>query len=212
MKRVAPSTKTMLMSTTIASAINITKTEVKTYSKKIQFESACNEIRAQIERFNDLFGRMPDFIDGHKHVQQLPVIKDALVKVIRDINFSPYLRIAALPRTWMMNTLLHFSKKLTFDNMIINYPGTGACKLFIKYGFHCNRYLLGYYNRNCKATFSEIFRIYTKINPIDKDIFYCHPGQEEKHRADCMRFLLSDEFNEICSEGSISLNRFPDIC
>ena len=112
----------------------------------------------------------------------------------------------------MMSTLLHFSKKMTFDNMIINYPGTEAFKLFTKSGFQCNRYLLGYHHSRCKAKFSEIFRIYVKLSTVDQDIFFCHPGYEEKYRVDCMRFLLSDEFNEICSEGTFSLNRFSDIC
>jgi chitin disaccharide deacetylase len=181
----------------------------KAYFQMVQFKSASNEIRAQIERFHDLFGRMPDFIDGHKHVQQLPVMRNSLAKVIKDMKFSPYLRIAALPDIWMMNTQLHFSKKMAIDNMIINYPGTGARKLFIKHGFHCNRYLLGYYHGSCSATFSEIFRLYTKVNPVDKDIFFCHPGHEEKHRIDSLQFLVSSEFDDICSARSISLNRFP---
>ena len=44
--------------------ISFWKLTTKTYSKRIQLGSACNEIRAQIERFNDLFGRMPDLLTG----------------------------------------------------------------------------------------------------------------------------------------------------
>ncbi len=180
----------------------------KTYLKSIQSTSAYNEIRSQIEVFSDLFGQMPDFIDGHQHVQQLPVIREALVKVIKDMNFYPYLRIASLPGDWMISELFRFSPKLTFNNMMINFPGKRAGKLFRKNGFRSNRYLLGYFHRNCPATFSEIFRLYSNINPIDKDIFFCHPGHEEKHRVHCLRFLLSGEFNRICVEQGITLNRF----
>ncbi len=185
---------------------NFWKLTAKTYSHRIQFESVYKEIRAQVEYFNDLFGRMPYFIDGHKHVQQLPVIRNALMKLIKDINFSPYLRIAALPKKLKMD--IHFSKTLTFYNMIINYPGAEARKLFSGNGFRCNRYLLGYYNNNSKMTFSEIFKRYTEITPTDRDIFFCHPGHEEPHRVDCLRFLLSDKFKEICSERGIIINRF----
>lgn len=185
---------------------NFWKLTAKTYSHRIQFESVYNEIRAQIEYFNDLFGRMPDFIDGHKHVQQLPIIRNVLIRLIQDISFSPYLRVAGLPRTLMMDT--HLSKKLTFGNIIINYPGAGARKLFGNYGFRCNRYLLGYYHNHCKAAFSEIFCHYTTINPTDRDIFFCHPGHEGQNRIDCLRFMLSDKFNKICSERGILLNRF----
>ncbi len=183
----------------------------KAYSKSIQSTSAYHEIRTQLEVFSDLLGMMPDFIDGHQHVQQLPVIREAMVNVINDMNFSPYIRIASLPGDWMMSELFRFSPKLTFNNMMINYPGRKAGKLFMKNGFHCNRYLLGYYHRKCEATFSEIVGLYTNINPIDKDIFFCHPGYEEKHRVDCFRFLLSGEFSRICSERGIALNRFSSM-
>jgi predicted glycoside hydrolase/deacetylase ChbG (UPF0249 family) len=179
------------------------------YFRKLNFDSAYHEILKQLETFSDLFGKMPDFIDGHKHVQQLPVIREALVHVIKHINISPYLRIAALPGYWLKNDLLRFSTKLTFDNMIINYPGTQARRLFMQNGLRCNRYLLGYFHTNFQTTFSEIFRRYVNINPIDQDIFFCHPGYEKKHRADCHRFLLSGEFIKMCSERNILLNRFP---
>jgi len=185
------------------------KLTVKTYFRNLNFESVYDEIRKQIETFSDLFGGMPDFIDGHKHVQQLPVIREALLKVIKDIHISPYLRIAALPGNWMKNDLLRFSPNLTLNSMMINYPGIRAGRLFMKNGLHCNRYLLGYFHIDCQTTFSEIFKLYTSLSPIDRDIFFCHPGYEEKHRADCFRFLLSDEFSRICSERGISLNRFP---
>lgn len=185
------------------------KLTASTYFRNLNFESAYNEIRKQIEMFSDLFGKMPDFIDGHKHVQQLPVIREALVKVIKDIHISPYLRIAALPGNWMKNVLLRFSPKLTLNSMIINYPGIKAGRLFKKSGLHCNRYLLGYFHADCQTTFSEIFKLYTNLSPIDRDIFFCHPGYEEKHRVDCFRFLLSGEFSRICSERGIALNRFP---
>lgn len=185
------------------------KLTTKTYLKCIPSASAYNEIRSQIEVFSDLLGKMPDFIDGHQHVQQLPVIREALVKVIKDMNFSPYIRIASLPGDWMRNDLLRFSTKLTFNNVMINFPGRKAGKLFMKNGFNSNRYLLGYYHRKCETTFSEIFRLYSNINPIDKDIFFCHPGYKEKHRVDCFRFLMSGEFNRICVERGIALNRFP---
>ncbi|MFZ5562322.1 MAG: ChbG/HpnK family deacetylase [Pseudomonadota bacterium] len=39
-------------------------------------------IAAQIERFRRHMGRLPDFIDGHRHVHQLPQIRSALLRQI----------------------------------------------------------------------------------------------------------------------------------
>lgn len=38
------------------------------------------EIGRQIDRFEDLFGRMPDHVDGHQHVHLLPQIRSALME------------------------------------------------------------------------------------------------------------------------------------
>src|ERR1044071_6861037 len=41
------------------------------------------EITRQVRGFTELFGRPPDFIDGHQHVQLFPQIRDALLTVAR---------------------------------------------------------------------------------------------------------------------------------
>lgn len=42
------------------------------------------EIARQIARFRDVFGRMPDFVDGHQHSHVLPPIRQALFDCVRD--------------------------------------------------------------------------------------------------------------------------------
>lgn len=41
------------------------------------------EIAAQLRAFMAAFGRAPDFVDGHQHVQQFPQVRDALMRVIK---------------------------------------------------------------------------------------------------------------------------------
>jgi predicted glycoside hydrolase/deacetylase ChbG (UPF0249 family) len=38
------------------------------------------EIARQLTRFEDLFGRAADFVDGHRHVHQFPGVREALVE------------------------------------------------------------------------------------------------------------------------------------
>ncbi len=42
------------------------------------------EIRRQLERFETLFGTPPDFVDGHEHVHQFPVLRTLLLDELRD--------------------------------------------------------------------------------------------------------------------------------
>lgn len=53
------------------------------YSRLLNFKQIESAIDLQLNRFVEAFGRAPDFIDGHQHVHQLPVIRDALFSVIR---------------------------------------------------------------------------------------------------------------------------------
>lgn len=39
-------------------------------------------IERQLGRFEALFGRLPDYVDGHLHVHQLPVIRDELIEAL----------------------------------------------------------------------------------------------------------------------------------
>jgi hypothetical protein len=55
---------------------------LRAYLRALPEAEANRRVAAQIERFVRHVGRLPDFIDGHRHVHQLPVIRDALLRQI----------------------------------------------------------------------------------------------------------------------------------
>jgi predicted glycoside hydrolase/deacetylase ChbG (UPF0249 family) len=56
-----------------------------------------DDIREQLTRFEDAIGRPPAFVDGHRHVHQLPVVRKLLVEEIwRRYSHSP---------PWLRNTM-----------------------------------------------------------------------------------------------------------
>src|SRR5258707_5292272 len=42
------------------------------------------ELGAQLTAFKEIFGRTPDFVDGHQHVQLFPQVRDAFLKIAKD--------------------------------------------------------------------------------------------------------------------------------
>lgn len=42
-----------------------------------------NIINQQLNQFEDTIGQKPDFVDGHQHVHQLPVIRDILIRILQ---------------------------------------------------------------------------------------------------------------------------------
>ena len=67
--------------------------------RKITPAQAREEIAAQYQRFAERTGRLPDFIDGHLHVQQLPVLADAMIQFVENIPVGnrPYVRNSYMP-------------------------------------------------------------------------------------------------------------------
>jgi predicted glycoside hydrolase/deacetylase ChbG (UPF0249 family) len=50
------------------------------------------EIASQFEAFVTAFGRAPDFVDGHQHVQLFPQIRDALLEVVKAVAPNAWVR------------------------------------------------------------------------------------------------------------------------
>ena len=51
------------------------------------------EIEAQIDRFESIMGRLPDFVDGHQHVHLMPTVRSCLVDCIQTKGLSGFVRL-----------------------------------------------------------------------------------------------------------------------
>jgi predicted glycoside hydrolase/deacetylase ChbG (UPF0249 family) len=56
-------------------------------------------VERQLDAFTDAFDRLPDFVDGHHHVHQLPIVRDQLIESVRrrEPKSLPWLRICSPP-------------------------------------------------------------------------------------------------------------------
>jgi predicted glycoside hydrolase/deacetylase ChbG (UPF0249 family) len=55
----------------------------RAYLRRLDGAEVAAELERQLDRFEEEFGAPPDFIDGHHHVHQLPVVRDAVLAVFR---------------------------------------------------------------------------------------------------------------------------------
>jgi predicted glycoside hydrolase/deacetylase ChbG (UPF0249 family) len=58
---------------------------------KVSRATAAEEIEAQMLAFRNAFGRMPDFVDGHQHVQLMPPLRSAFLETVAKLA----------PRAWV---------------------------------------------------------------------------------------------------------------
>lgn len=68
-------------------------------SRSLSKEAVRASIKMQLDHFEDATGTAPDYIDGHQHVHQLPLIRDELLDILhqRYSGRLPWIRIANPP-------------------------------------------------------------------------------------------------------------------
>jgi predicted glycoside hydrolase/deacetylase ChbG (UPF0249 family) len=54
----------------------------RAFTRKLDINGVADEIAAQTELFHKLMGRPPAYVDGHHHAHQLPIVRDALLRVM----------------------------------------------------------------------------------------------------------------------------------
>lgn len=192
----------------------------RAYRGMIQRGAVVTEVRAQVQRFVELMGKEPDHIDGHQHVQQLPIVREAIAETVlaRTWKKKVYVRVAGLPLAWCCRAAMFHSIGFVVRNLLIAFPGIGARKLMASSDIPHNRFLLGYYDYEGGERFEEIFCRYVILQPRERDVMFCHPGNIDDvlkkrdnvtdSRKDVFEFLCSSRYKELMDRAGIGLNTF----
>lgn len=79
---------------------------IDAYARRLDGARLVRQITQQFDAFEQAMQRAPDFIDGHQHVHQLPVVRDALLAVLgeryADLVRAPTIR-TTVPAHWSWN-------------------------------------------------------------------------------------------------------------
>lgn len=60
--------------------------------RRLDTRALRRELAAQLDAFCQSLGRLPDFVDGHQHVHQLPQVREALMDLLQARGARPWLR------------------------------------------------------------------------------------------------------------------------
>ena len=145
---------------------------LRAYARQLDRRKIFAELAAQYDRFGEKAGRKPDFIDGHLHVQQLPVVRDVLVDFIRT-RFGaapPRVRNAAMP-------LRQCSSKSFF----IAAPGRALKRKLRKAGIPTNGGFGGIYDYRDFMHYPMHLEKFMNTVP-ESGIIMVHPGFNEPWR------------------------------
>jgi predicted glycoside hydrolase/deacetylase ChbG (UPF0249 family) len=143
------------------------------YAHVLDVGRITRQIDRQLDAFESAMGRMPDFIDGHQHVHQLPQIRSALLAVVarRYTGKGPWLRCTTPGR------LDGVPAPLRRKARIIGALGARAfARAAGVAGLRMNRRLLGVYDFQGGAqAYDGLLKLWMR-NACDGDLLMCHPA------------------------------------
>src|SRR5438132_3937313 len=126
------------------------------FVRRLDREIITSEIATQFSAFHDLFGRAPEFADGHQHVQLFPVVRDAFLAataahapdawVRQGGRNRPLLKRLNSPKALLLDALsAQFRKRAARANIAFNTAFAGAYAFLRKpdFGAFMQQFLQG---------------------------------------------------------------------
>ncbi|WP_420134023.1 ChbG/HpnK family deacetylase [Rhodopseudomonas sp.] len=170
------------------------------------------ELTAQLEAFAERFGRMPDYVDGHQHVQLFPQVRDAFVGVVKAL--APHAWVRQCGRSQPLAQRLSAPKALLLDTLSGPFRKRAA-----QAGLATNPGFAGAYDFARETNFETLMASFLDGLP-DRGLVMCHPGfvddllvsldpftdQREREHA----FLASDRFPALLATHNVTLLRRSD--
>jgi len=166
------------------------------------------EVAMQLNAFRDLFGRAPDFVDGHQHVQLYPQARDGFLAAVKEKAPNAWVRQAR--RNQPLRQRLSSPKALLLD-----YLSTQFRRRAKSAGIATNPAFAGAYDYSRNFDYGALMRGFLDGLPED-GVVMCHPGfvddvlisldpltgvREIEHA-----YLAGDAFVELLAANKVTLS------
>jgi predicted glycoside hydrolase/deacetylase ChbG (UPF0249 family) len=174
------------------------------------------EIDRQLDAFERAFGRAPDYVDGHHHVQQLPVVREALIARFRArLPRGTALRVCAEPLGAVLRRGVAMPRAAA-----IALLGRGLRRLADAAGIASNRRFAGVRDFTENRPYRALFRRFLQ-GPAAGLAVMCHPGHPDAALAALdpvtgarqgeFDYLAGDEFPQDLAAAGLRLGRFREL-
>jgi predicted glycoside hydrolase/deacetylase ChbG (UPF0249 family) len=175
--------------------------------RRLSREKLAIEIAAQLQAFRAAFGREPDFVDGHQHVQLFPVIRDAFLAAVQE----------AAPDAWVRQCGRAVPLHRQFANpksLAIDVLSRAFCRRARAFGVRTNPAFAGAYDFRARPDFAVLFPHFLDRLPAES-VVMCHPGvvDAELTRLDALTtqreqeyaYFTGDAFPRLLAEKGFAL-------
>jgi predicted glycoside hydrolase/deacetylase ChbG (UPF0249 family) len=157
------------------------------------------EIASQVQSFIELFGRAPDFIDGHQHVHLLPQIRGAVLRVAQKTAPNAWLRQCGRARALPGRLIMSLADR---KGLLLDLGSRSFRRRAAALGMRTNPAFAGTYGFADAADFATLFPRFLDGLP-DGAVVMCHPGfvDAELQRLDPLTTLREREYAFLASDG-----------
>jgi predicted glycoside hydrolase/deacetylase ChbG (UPF0249 family) len=136
--------------------------------RKLDPEIIHAELKVQLAAFSQLFGRAPDFVDGHQHAQLFPQIRDVFLTAVKEAAPDAWVRQCG--RRQPLTQRLGSPKALVLDVLSAQF-----CRLAGRAGIAFNPGFAGAYDFARPSDFGALMRQFLVSLP-ENGVVMCHPG------------------------------------
>jgi len=181
----------------------------KGFAGQLDSEMIEAELLAQIAAFKELFGRAPDYVDGHQHVQLFPKVRDGFLAAVK--NAVPNAWVRQCGRSLPLTRRLDTPKALLLDALSAAFRQKAK-----QAGLNFNPGFAGAYNFSNKADFADLMQKFLDGLP-DGGLVMCHPGFVDETLASLdplthqrereFAYLVSNEFAAMLAANNVTLAR-----
>lgn len=183
---------------------------------RVDREEIHGELERQLDAFEAAFGRLPAFLDGHQHVHQFPVVRDAVVSLWqrRLAATGAWLRICSEPPAAILRRRVAVAK-----TMIIAGLGRGLRRRARAAGIPVNDRFAGVHDFSGRRSYSELFKGFVaNASGAQRLVVMCHPGEVDdalrrcdpvtEAREDELRYFEGPAFAALLRDNGLVLGRF----
>ena len=136
--------------------------------RKLDPEIIHAEVKVQLAAFSQLFGRAPDFVDGHQHAQLFPQIRDAFLTAVKEAASGAWVRQCG--RRQPLAQRLGSPKALVLDALSAQFrKRAGRADMTFNPGF------AGAYDFSRPSDFGALMQQFLDHLP-EGGVVMCHPG------------------------------------
>ncbi len=178
---------------------------MKTHLRWLNPSFIAQEFNAQLDQYINRMGGLPDFIDGHQHVHQFPIVRQVVLGI--------YEQRLRKNRTFIRATAPSISlSQYRFKTQILAGTGGRALSFALKkFDVPHNAYFSGIYDFNPASNYRDLFRQWMSLASTNT-LIMCHPGEDEDSMDEIapsrrieMNYFLSDAFLDDCQEFRVKL-------